>query len=108
MPEVMVCVVVEDLERNDGCCYDNGLCCSGGLGAQWRERGKAVLHDKRPHEDTRQEEHSTGQPREEREIGGVKLKSQKKRGNRRTGNLGWEKDFRGLYNEMPFEEKNWK
>jgi len=23
-----VCVVVEDLERNDGCCYANGLCCS--------------------------------------------------------------------------------
>jgi len=29
-----VCVVVEDLERNDGSCYANGLCCSGGLGVQ--------------------------------------------------------------------------
>ena len=25
---LMVCVVVEDLERKDGSCYANGLCCS--------------------------------------------------------------------------------
>jgi len=39
----------------------------------------------------------------------VKLKSQKKRGeDRRTGKRGREIDYRGVYNERPFEENTWK